>query len=369
MDRFIKIVPQKKIEEADTVHINAYNRIKQLIQENKNIFLCGPTGVGKSHLLRQVIDLTTCIEIQTKTMIDYIKDTYVPIVIEDYDAEPIVYKNIIDHVIENGTINKRSMIVTSISGYLLPNFETVFIKPLSVEQLLTINNAPGAFDAARKSKGCIRNFLNYLENYDHIDDFKTSKEYVKDILCAGDHFPWFDTIPEHGHICDTLQENYVDSNGVNITMVTNALSDADMIDTSIYNGNWYLLPYYIHSGIRLPKAALGESLDPGKIRSGSAWTKFGNFKMRFKKYNEIRRKSENRLGIEEMCLLKRYAELGRFDRLLDYNIIPQDFDVMNHLATTSKLKQRDVTNIKKGLKHAIHQGRNRRDDDHCEDDR
>jgi len=114
MDRFIKIVPQKKIEEADTVHINAYNRIKQLIQENKNIFLCGPTGVGKSHLLRQVIDLTTCIEIQTKTMIDYIKDTYVPIVIEDYDAEPIVYKNIIDHVIENGTINKRSMIVNSI---------------------------------------------------------------------------------------------------------------------------------------------------------------------------------------------------------------------------------------------------------------
>jgi hypothetical protein len=54
-----------------------------------------------------------------------------------------------------------------------------------------------------------------------------------------------------------------------------------------------------------------------------------------------------------LCLLKRYAELGRYDRLLDYDITPQDFDVMNHLATTSKLKQRDVTNIKKGLKHAI----------------
>ena len=68
-----------------------------------------------------------------------------------------------------------------------------------------------------------------------------------------------------------------------------------------------------------------------------------------------------------MCLLKRYAELGRFGILLDYNIIPQDFDVMNHLATISKLKQRDVTNIKKGLKNAI-QGRHRRHDDHCEDD-
>ena len=75
--------------------------------------------------------------------------------------------------------------------------------------------------------------------------------------------------------------------------------------------------------------------------------------MRFKKFSEIRRKSGNRLGVDEMCLLKKYAELGRFDRLLDYGITPQDFDVMNHLAVTSKLKQRDVTNIKKALKHVI----------------
>ena len=367
MDRFIKIIAQKKNEEVDTVHIELYERVKQLVRENKNIFICGPTGVGKSHLLRQVIDLSTCIEVQTKTAIDYLDETYSPIVIEDYDAEPIMYKNLIDHVIDHGTINKKSVIITSISVYLLPNFETLFIKPLTVEQLLTIKSDPGAFDAASKSKGSIRNFLHYLENYDHVDAFKTSKEYVKEILCTGGHFPWFDTIPEHGHICDTLQENYIDSVGADITTITRALSDADMIDTRIYNGNWCLLPYYIHNGIRIPKAGLGSILDPDKIRSGSAWTKFGNFKMRFKKYNEIRRKSENRIGIEEMCLLKRYAELGRFGILLDYNIIPQDFDVMNHLATISKLKQRDVTNIKKGLKNAI-QGRHRRHDDHCEDD-
>jgi hypothetical protein len=353
MDRFIKIVSQKKNDRVDTVHEEAYTRMKQLIEANKNIFLCSATGVGKTHLLHQVIDMKTCIDIQKKTSVEYLKDTCAPIVIEDYDAEPLVYKNLIDHIVEYGTINGRSTIVTSISAYMLPNFEVVFVKPLTIEQLVQIRPGTGAVEAATKAKGSIRNFLHYLENYDQIDEFKSSKEYVKDILCTDDPFPWIDAIPEHGHICDTLQENYIDSKGVDITRVTNALSESDVFDTSIYNGQWSLLPYYIHSGIRIPKASLGETLDPDNLRSGSAWTKFGNYKMRFKKYNEIRRKSGNRLGVEELCLLKRYAELGRYDRLLDYDITPQDFDVMNHLATTSKLKQRDVTNIKKGLKHAI----------------
>ena len=368
MDRFIKIVSQKKNDRGDTVHEEAYNRMKQLLSANKNIFLCGATGVGKTHLLHQVVDIETCIDIQKKTTVEYLKDTHAPIIIEDYDAEPLVYKNLIDHIVECGTINGRSTIVTSISAYMLPNFEIVFVKPLNVEQLLNIKSEPGALEAAKKAKGSVRNFLHYLENYDQIDDFKSSKEYVKDILCTDEPFPWLDSIPEHGHICDTLQENYIESKGVDITRVTNALSESDVFDTSIYNGHWSLLPYYIHSGIRIPKASLGETLAPDKLRSGSAWTKFGNYKMRFKKYNEIRRKSGNRLNVEEMCLLKRYAELGRYDRLLDYDITPQDFDVMNHLATITKLKQRDVTNIKKGLKHAIQRGQ-RGDVDHREDDR
>ena len=353
MDRFIKVIPQKNDDKGDTVHVEEFKRIKHLINENQNVFICGPTGVGKTHLLRQVVDLNRCIEIHKKTTIEYLSDTCAPIVVEDYDAEPLLYKNLVDHVVDNGSVNNRSLIVTSINGYLLPNFQTVFIKPLTFDQLLSIKNGKGAEEAARKSKGSVRNYLNYMENYDNIDDFKTSKEYVKEILCTSDPFPWYDSIPEHGHICDTLQENFVESKGANITRISNSLSEADVFDTYIYNGQWNLLPYYTHTGIRIPKAYLETPLNPNTIRSGSAWTKYGNFKMRFKKFNEIRRKSGNRLGVEEMCLLKRYAELGRFDRLIDYGITPQDFDVMNHLAVTSKLKQRDVTNIKKALKNVI----------------
>ena len=353
MDRFIKIIAQKNNDKGNTIHVEEFKRIKRLIDENQNVFICGPTGVCKTHLLQQVIDLNLCIQIDKKTPVEYLKDTSVPIIVEDYDAEPLLYKHLVDHVVENGSVNNRSLIATSINGYLLPNFQTVFIRPLTVDQLLTIKNVKGAEEAAIKSKGSVRNYLNYIENYDDIDDFKTSKEYVRDILCTSDPFPWYDSIPEHGHICDTLQENYVESEGADIIRISNSLSEADVLDAYIYNGQWNLLPYYTHAGIRIPKAYLDTPLKPDTIRSGSAWTKFGNFKMRFKKFSEIRRKSGNRLGVDEMCLLKRYAELGRFDRLLDYGITPQDFDVMNHLAVTSKLKQRDVTNIKKALKHVI----------------
>jgi len=54
-----------------------------------------------------------------------------------------------------------------------------------------------------------------------------------------------------------------------------------------------------------------------------------------------------------LCLLKKHAEYGNTKLLVDYGITPQDFDVMNHLAISSKLKAKHVTHVKKALKHAI----------------
>ena len=75
--------------------------------------------------------------------------------------------------------------------------------------------------------------------------------------------------------------------------------------------------------------------------------------MRLKKFTEIQRKAPSDVSIDHLCLIKKYAENGNIEKMLEYDLSPQDFDVMNHLAVGSKLKQRDVTNIKKGLKHAI----------------
>ena len=69
---------------------------------------------------------------------------------------------------------------------------------------------------------------------------------------------------------------------------------------------------------------------------------------------------ENGLDIEKLCVIKKYAQNGDIQLMLDYGLSPQDFDVMNHLAVGSKLKQRDVTRVKKALKNAIEQ-RSRKD--------
>jgi hypothetical protein len=152
---------------------------------------------------------------------------------------------------------------------------------------------------------------------------------------------------------DVFQENYLNSKGVDVQKATNAFSDADVYDTKMYScGDWHLMPYFVLNALTIPKTALGEPLDKDKIRPGSCWTKFGNYKMRKYKYDDIRRKSRMGLSIEEMGLLKTYAENGDLEPLLEYGITPQDFDVINHLAVGNGLKSSDVTRVKKALKNA-----------------
>lgn len=352
MDRFIKIVEQKKDEKVNTIHVEAYEKLKTYLREKKNVIVCGPSGVGKTHLVEQVVK--DPIRVEHKIPLDYIQEMRNVILIDDYDAEPLLYKNIVDHVIEHGSPTGASVIMTSTSVYILPNFETIILKPLTVDQLLSIHE--GSVDAAEKSGGSIRNYLHYLNNYDMVDVFVTPKEYITGILCDSKPFNWNGSMSEHGHVWDAIHENYIDSKGVDVTRAIHSISWADVMDGVIYNGHWELLPYFIHIGIQIPKASLGKPLNPEKIRSGSAWTKFGNYKMRLKKYNDIRSKTAGKLNIDELCLLKKYAEFGRYEKLLEYGLTPQDFDVMNHLAIATKLKQRDVTNIKKGLKNAIEAG-------------
>jgi hypothetical protein len=92
-----------------------------------------------------------------------------------------------------------------------------------------------------------------------------------------------------------------------------------------------------------------------KIRPGSSWTKYGNYKMRSQKFRDIQRRCGTQLDIDALGLLKRYAEVGDIEPMVEYGLTPQDFDVMNHLAVGNKLKQRDVTRVKKALKNAIEQ--------------
>ena len=81
-------------------------------------------------------------------------------------------------------------------------------------------------------------------------------------------------------------------------------------------GDWNLMPYFILHSLTIPKSALGAPLRKSKIRPGRCWTKFRNFKMRQHKVEDIQKKSRLGLGVEELCLLKRYAEIGELEPLV-----------------------------------------------------
>ena len=364
MDSFIKIAEQKKEAPVDTIHTQQIDLLKKHLRDRKNVFICGSSGVGKSYVLNAVLNESNSLGIEKEHLkskcpyLSFIRDAAKHTFIEDYDSD---FKGLVERVSDGERLSRGSRVVTSVNMCFFPNFETIFIPKHKPSKLLTLTNerSSKAENAAIMANGNIRDFFSYLDGNDEKDVFKTPKEYIHDILSDPAPIGIPSTIHEHGHIWDIFQENYLDSHGVNMTSAANSFSCADIMDTVMYSsGDWCLMPFFILNAISIPKGCLGKPLVRDKIRPGSSWTKYGNYKMRKHKYNDINQRT--RLTIEDLCVLKKYAENGDIEPMLDYGLSPQDFDVMNHLAIATKLKQRDVTRVKKALKNAITE-RNRED--------
>ena len=364
MDSFIKIITQKKEPEktVETIHTKQIELIRKYLDERKNVFICGGYGIGKTYILKEVLKDLNHVELRTDHLkskspfLTFIKPSAKYVFIEDYDP---VFKPIIEQVSDGKPLTRASLVVTSTNMCMYPNFETVFIPRHKPETLLRLTNekGPKAENAAYRCKGNIRNFFTYLEGYDEIDDFKTPKEFIADVLSDPKPIQIHDSIAEHGHMWDIFQENYINSKGVDVVACTSSFSEADSYDSHIYrSGNWNLMPYFVLHALTIPKLSLGEPLEKDRIRPGSCWTKLGNYRMRKQKYEEIKKKSRMGLGVEELCLLKKYAEKGDLSKLIEYKITPQDFDVINHLAVGNNLKPRDVAKVKKALKN-VYEGR------------
>ena len=359
MDSFITIISQKNNANKSTIHTRQLKELERYLAAGKNVFVCGASGVGKSHLVQMLLDESNSIEFthelaSTKSaFLGRVKDSTKHILIEDYDSSYYPYKTVIEDACEKRNPSRGSLIVTTTGmclGY--PNFEVIFLPAPKYEQLIEIRNGPDSADAARRSGGNIHNYLAYMDKSDEKDVFKSPKDLILEVLCDETTVKYYEHLSEHGHVWNIFQENYLDSKGVDMLRTSRSFSDADLYDVAIYNGDWDSMKYFALNAISIPKYALGENLIRDKIRPGSCWTKYGNYKMRMQKLRGISHKTSGKLGVDELCVLKRYAERGDIQPMLDYNLNHQDFDVMNHLAIASKLKQRDVTHVKKALKNA-----------------
>jgi hypothetical protein len=358
MDSFIKITNQKKIDKKTTIHAEQLKELESYLRDGKNVFVCGGTGVGKTHLVSCLLNDTNSIELipehvsSKSVFLDVIQNTSKHLVIENYDSSQYPFKSLIDRVSDGYRLTPRSLVVVSTDvciGY--PNFETIIIPLPTVDQLLTIACGHDAEVAACASRGDIRAFKNTLDKFDHKDRFKTPKEFITDILCSDEPIGFQESLTEHGNMWNIFQENYLNSKHVDVARCATSFADADVYDAAIYNGWWELMPFFSLHAITIPHAYLGDRLRPETLRPGSCWTKYGNYKMRYQKFRDIHTRTN--LDIDSLCVLKKHAEYGNTKILVDYGITPQDFDVMNHLAISSKLKAKHVTHVKKALKHAI----------------
>ena len=88
------------------------------------------------------------------------------------------------------------------------------------------------------------------------------------------------------------------------------------------------------------------------MRSGSAWTKYGNYKMRILKYKSIINRTTKHVDVDSLMVLRDLWQSDKdrgLEAMRSYGIRGPDIDVINHLALLKKLKAKEIQTIKKSL--------------------
>jgi hypothetical protein len=355
MDAFVTIHKQKKVGTI-SLHDREIKEITSLLENGTNVFLCGAAGVGKTYILNKILDESNSIELYDEVLqkkdlfLSTIKNSNMYAYIDDYESDT-AYKSIVETVCNGSHITKKPLLVTSKNVHMLPNFKLVFVPKRKPETIQWLNkNHPRSKIASEQCKGNIGNYFSYLEFSDDKDIFKSPKEIIEDLLCVPGTIDINETIHEHGHVWGSVHENYLGTDTDHYDKIMDSLVHADLYDTELYKGEWDFMPYFVLNAIKIPKIYMKNLLEKDAIRPGSAWTKYGNQKMREQKIRSIQVRSHTNMKHHEFMLLREYAQKGDVSMFSEYNLTPQDFDVMNHLGLHNKLKQREVTKIKKLIK-------------------
>ena len=358
MDKYIKITPQKKKLPDDTnIHVDRIAQLRRCLAENKNVFIYGACGTGKTYIREQVMDVSNSIELsvdmlRSKSIFsELIKNSEKHLFIEDYEPDSLILKSAIERVSDGHRITDGSLVVVSMHMCMYPNFEMLSVPRHTPEQMIPLDRARYHEAYARRSRGNIRDYFHYLDGCDDKDIFESPKDIITRLLCEPDYAFTASRIFEHGHMWSIFQENYLDAKDADHWRIANSFSDADIVDTAIYSSDcdWNHMPYFANLAMHLPRAHMRTPLQKDTIRPGACWTKHGNYKMRMRKLKDIKLRN-SQISIQALGVLQKYAGFGYVDKLLSYNLTPQDFDTINHLCITSKLKARDVNSIKKKLK-------------------
>ena len=306
MDRFLTVKSEKPQSPCDATFA-------------PGLLTCvhGKPGIGKTTLVKQ--KLGHCIFLDpevfktrqgTLDMFERLKYSILPIVIDDWES---VCDLIGTREIEGAISSKSPTVVIAFTPIKFSN-QTVFHEckgpDLRREKLDVYGNAAP-------------------------DDFETPKDYVHRLL-RGDwkNVNIGDVTHEHGHVWSIVQENYpdrVNGNLDTLVQISNLMSDADILDTKIYD--------HFEWGTVMPLFTIISCIQPCKLmkpmnkvpRTGSLWTKYQNICMRRKKLETMFRRS-NLLTRDALDSVIRLQFLkGDYSACREYHLEPSDIDVLGHI--------------------------------------
>ena len=383
MDKFITIT---KKNNCDTNLARFYGnqeavkKIQDVIFNNGIACLHGDSGTGKTFLVNDILLKNQNVfeingeniksKAHTVELLARLKFSSVHVIIDDVDTDTHGFREITDRIANNEKLSRGAIIILSRIPLNITNCENVELLALSVNDMVAFGknrfsymNIRDLVELAKKARGNIRNFeMSLIFSHDK-DTFKTPKNMIYDMTCKNSKYPENPsayigkTIYEHGYSWGIIHENYLNASALTDTIYPNiadCMSMADTIDTVMYEGNWDFTWLFSLYGIVIPAIKIKHTLDRDTMRPGSAWTKYGNYKMRNSKYRSIHdRNAKFKLDLDSLKLIHEYCiknDDDVIDRLLHYNLTSADMDTINHLSLINKLKPKALNILKKKLK-------------------
>jgi hypothetical protein len=325
------------------------------------VCVLGKTGIGKTWSVRTAfggnyVELTPDIlksKQGTIDMLERLASSDTPVVLDEFEAvcDLVGIREITGPPSRGQFVIVSQIPIDSKFDFKIQTYMHPVPTPADLRRI--VPNASD--DLIEKSGGDIRYVLRGMTfKSDDPDAFMTTREFVASLVSKNSDKSPLSYIGysshEPGNMVAIIQENYPDARGVNIAEVANHISEAEMFETKMYEGDWHLMPYYTLAGCIAPAVAIGHRLNPDKIRPGSSWTKHQNICMRQKKLRAIcDRVPEKHLDYDTLMLLRRMGEAGQYDILREYKLEPKDIDILNHLSPLNKLKPKTVQAMKKAL--------------------
>jgi len=367
MDKYINIKTIKKNTKL-IGHCGIVSTLNHIIENNGKVCLYGDCGYGKTHIVEHVlcgkkyIKLSQDILITKNKIDDYLQkleESDYHVFIDDLDYELLGIKEIS----ERRSISKGSLIITCRNIEKIDFCDCIKIEKLENSELkeLALHHYPKKTDyeiveCIKKYDGNLNNFIFSLGFSHSKDIFKQPKDLIHDLICPSLDSPinyLGEVIHEHGFSSAIIHENY--PHGITdcqeAAKIMENISLSDVIDNELYKGNWEYSDYYNLHGIICPSKIINHRIDVKKLRPGSVWTKYNNYRMRSNKLKNILYRTQ--LDFDKLVALGFICDnkqLTLIPMLLSYGIVSSDIDVINHISFRKKIKLKTTQDVKKRLK-------------------